>query len=285
MSEIPVSISPRKQKQLQVIPLGDDMPYDFKRPHRHEYFEFFVFPNGGGTHFIDFTEYEIVPNSVHIVFPGQIHLLKRTKATGSIIVSTKEFMNEMNKVFYSSLFQNNFSFPCIVFDEARFSGLGEIVSQLHQELENEKLLTAEVVSSLMSLFLSHCIRSFKPSDSSPKKSHAQSETELYQKFLMLLEEHFADKNTVSFYAKKLAVTPKVLNQCTKLLAGKTGGELIQHRTLTEAKRLLLFTDRSSKEIAYELNFKDNSYFTRFFAKHCGHTPSSFRSYWEEKYHS
>ena len=51
--------------------------YDFSEPHRHNYFEFFCFLEGGGHHIIDFREVPIESNSIHIVAPGQVHQVNR----------------------------------------------------------------------------------------------------------------------------------------------------------------------------------------------------------------
>jgi len=284
MSEIPVSAAAHR-KQLQIIPLGDDMPYDFRRPHRHEYFEFFVFAQGGGAHFIDFTEYTIQENSVHIVFPGQIHLLKRAGAKGLIIVCAREFMDSLSKAFYWHLFERSYAAPCITTNKDSFSALQGAADQLYKELMHEQLLSEELLRSHMSVFLATCVRSFQSMPLSHNQEHQRHDLLTFQQFAALLDSHLSDKHGVSFYASKMAITPKALNNSIRRLTGKTCIDLIQERTLTEAKRLLLYTDKSAKEIAYELNFKDNSYFTRFFSKHTGHTPSTFKSFWEEKYHA
>lgn len=260
------------------------MPYDFKRPHRHDYFEFFIFEKGGGSHFIDFTEYEIFPCTVHVVFPGQIHLLKRAGAKGIIILLTREFMDNLNSIFYSQLLQNNYTAPCISFSEIGFVNLLSQVAALEREISIHQFLSAELLKNHVAIILTYLLREYHVS---ANNSHTflPQEVAIFQRFSALLEQYFADKPQVSFYASALAITPKTLNNCLKKISGKTCVELIQERTLTEAKRMLLYTDKSSKEIGYELNFKDNSYFTRFFNKLTGHTPSSFRAYWEKKYHS
>jgi AraC-like DNA-binding protein len=60
------------------------------------------------------------------------------------------------------------------------------------------------------------------------------------------------------------------------MLGISAGELIRDRILLEAKRLLINLDLTISEIAYQLNFSDNSYFTKFFKKYTGQKPDEFR---------
>jgi AraC-like DNA-binding protein len=74
----------------------------------------------------------------------------------------------------------------------------------------------------------------------------------------------------------LYITPNHLNALSKEQLGISAGELIRNRIILEAKRLLAIKDYSIAEIAYELSFADNSYFTKFFKKIEGVTPEEFR---------
>jgi AraC family transcriptional regulator, transcriptional activator of pobA len=287
MDQIPVSKLKKEDKELQIIPLGDEMPYDFKKPHRHDYFEFFVFSEGGGSHFLDFVEYPIVKNSIHIVFPTQIHLLKRAGARGKIVICQKDFMNLLSRAYSAQLYQQYFASPFIVFQEDHFQEISRIILTLDAELKEARPLSTEVCRNYMSIFITWCIRqqAEKPTTEVTNLPYSQHQMEMYRRFMGLLEEHFLEKPNVAFYASQLTVTPKVLNNCISKVTGKTCTELVQERTLVEAKRLLLYSDESSKEIAYTLNFKDSSYFTRFFTKMEGKTPKEFKAFWEAKYRS
>jgi AraC family transcriptional regulator, transcriptional activator of pobA len=92
----------------------------------------------------------------------------------------------------------------------------------------------------------------------------------------LVEENFRQQRLLDFYAAKLAMTPDHLNKHAKRTTGVTAGHLIRQRVLTEAKRLLVFSDQPIHEIAEDLAFSDPSHFTRFFRKHTGTTPQQFR---------
>ena len=95
-------------------------------------------------------------------------------------------------------------------------------------------------------------------------------------FQELIEANFLILKTPREYAARMNVTPNYLNALCKKKSGKSAGELIRQRILLEAKRLLAHTKLSASEIAYKLNFQDNSYFGRFFKKSTGLTPEGFR---------
>ena len=81
---------------------------------------------------------------------------------------------------------------------------------------------------------------------------------------------------LSDYADLMFISPKHLNSLCKKGLNKTVTNLIHERNLIEAKRLLLFTDNSVAEIAFELGFADKSYFMKFFKKHTKLTADMFR---------
>jgi hypothetical protein len=103
VTTIPLNTLRQADRLLHISPFSDEIPYDFRRPHRHDYFEFFLFTAGGGTHYIYFTGHPIMAGCVHVIFPSQIHLLKRTGATGFIIICRKEYMSALPKLSYAAV--------------------------------------------------------------------------------------------------------------------------------------------------------------------------------------
>ena len=79
------------------------------------------------------------------------------------------------------------------------------------------------------------------------------------------------------YAGLLFVTPNHLNAVCKEVLGRSAGEVIRDRVILEAKRLMVNQELSISEIAYKLNFPDNSYFSKFFSKYAGVSPEKFRA--------
>jgi AraC family transcriptional activator of pobA len=134
----------------------------------------------------------------------------------------------------------------------------------------------------MNLLLAKCIR--KHAAEHNGESNEVRHLMHYHTFCTMLDASDPDaRMPVAHYAARMGLSAKVLNESIRRASGKTCIALLQDRVLTEAKRRLLYTDESCKEISYALAFKDCSYFTRFFKKLEGMTPVEFKTHWAEKY--
>jgi AraC-like DNA-binding protein len=99
---------------------------------------------------------------------------------------------------------------------------------------------------------------------------------LARDFLRLLEQHVGTLKLPKEYAELLFITPNHLNAVCNEILGRSAGEVIRDRVVLEAKRLMVNKKLSISEIAYKLNFSDNSYFSKFFRKYAGVPPEDFR---------
>ena len=95
-------------------------------------------------------------------------------------------------------------------------------------------------------------------------------------FKELLENNFHKERQPSFYASKMGISPNNFSKICKQYFLKTPSTLIHERVILESKKLIHLTYKSMKEIAAELNFDDENYFSRYFKKHTGITPTAFR---------
>lgn len=100
---------------------------------------------------------------------------------------------------------------------------------------------------------------------------------LMRKFNLLVEGHFRSEHAVSYYAQRLNKSPKTLSNLFALYNNQSPSQIIQERILIEAKRLLSYSDKSAKEITYELGFEDAAYFSAYFKKHTNQSPLEFRN--------
>jgi len=100
---------------------------------------------------------------------------------------------------------------------------------------------------------------------------------IFRKFNFLVETHFREEHSVAFYAERLNKSPKTLSNLFALYNQKSPLQIIQERIVIEAKRLLYHTDKSVKQITYELGFEDAAYFSNFFKRHTSSSPQDFRN--------
>lgn len=100
--------------------------------------------------------------------------------------------------------------------------------------------------------------------------------DVIRKYNFLVETHYKKEHQVSFYAQQLFKSPKTLSNLFALYNHKTPLQIIQERLVQEAKRLFLYTDKTAKEIGYELGFEDAGHFGKFFKRLSGQSVTEIR---------
>lgn len=100
--------------------------------------------------------------------------------------------------------------------------------------------------------------------------------EIIEKFNALIDEHFIEEHHISFYEKKLDLKPKYLSKLSKKHNVPPPCQVLLEKQITHCQDLLLNTDKNIKEIALEMNFKDEFYFSRIFKSKTGKTPTEYR---------
>lgn len=269
--------------QLSSIPLNTNIP------HRHNFYEICVFIEGGGIHEIDFCTYPVESCSLHFISPGQVHLLGgKTKKSGYVIAFTPEFFSD-DALTPGWLIELPFFNPLhaaqiIQLKPKNFSYFLQILDHIANDYDEMGNQAQHIIRSYLKILLLKSNHLYKEVEASIEHAEDPSH-KLVHLFKSLIEQHFNEKHQVQQFSELLNVSSAHLNKCCKQTLGKTASELIMQRILLEAKRLLIFSDQSSKEIAYQLQFEDPAYFSRIFKKKTGYAPSEFRHAMLEKYKS
>ena len=107
-------------------------------------------------------------------------------------------------------------------------------------------------------------------------SHNRAE-EYFKQFTHLLGEHFREERSVGFYARQFCITPKYLTTLIKRISGQSVSEWIDNYVILEAKTLLKYSTMSIQEIAYYLNFPNQSFFGSYFKRNTGMSPSQYKA--------
>ena len=111
----------------------------------------------------------------------------------------------------------------------------------------------------------------------PNTKFQDERLDIFRQYNLLVEANFHKEHTVNFYAQRLNKSPKTLSNLFAIYNQKTPLQMIQDRIVIEAKRLLTYTNKSTKEITHALGFEDSAYFCNFFKRHTTLTPLAFRA--------
>lgn len=176
-----------------------------------------------------------------------------------------------------SLFNDLYGPPLVRPSTVAEIQIKQILQQLADEQEQRQLAYEDASLSLLKLLLIVATRE-KAQHAAACGTRAEFQHPLLAPLRALIEENYRTLHTPKDYAKLLHVTPKTLGRVVREHLGKTLTDLIRERMLTHAKWQLLHTLRPVKEIARELGFRDELYFSRVFKQETGVSPKFFREF-------
>jgi AraC-like DNA-binding protein len=246
--------------------------------HVLSYYDITLLTDGKGTFSLDNLKFDFTPGRIIFSSPGQVrHWDIEAMPTGYVLIFEEafltSFLNDIHFIDNLRYFHNYTTPPEIIIS----SNEQQFLIQLFQNIENEiatfdrndtHILKALLYQSL--IWLNRKYVSIYPENTL---------SELNRHILMfrkLVESNFIANHNVSFYAGKLSITQGHLNDLCRKCLGVGAKQFIQNRIMTEAKKLICFTDSSITEVASHLGFEDPSYFVRKFRKITGQTPLDYR---------
>lgn len=274
---IPVHIlSTEELKEVNVVELPRLTKLPLSEAHRHQFYECFVFLNGGGTHTIDFVEFPILDNSIHIITPGQVHQVNRAKNSYGYVYMFDLLHFNQNKNIVDFLFDHacfdvkEFE-PIYHFDEEFSSTLVSISNLIWKDVQGKSPLKNQLIIGQISLIMLYCMQHTLNKNGSNDGKYSNT----YTAFRRLLNMNFKSMKKVKDYAQQLNVTEKLLNEIIMQRTGENVSSLIFKQLILEAKRLLN-SNVSAKQVAYDLNFVDPAHFSKFFKSQTGYSPTEFK---------
>lgn len=251
---------------------------DLREAHKHSFYHVMLFTEGAGTHTIDFKTFPVRPYQMYFMVPGQVHSWQfEGKVDGYVLNFSVSFLQTLLlKPHYLEQFPFfNGSVDAAVIDLPvdQQIRMQELFEALVQENENDARMSVDMVQTLMiQVFILAGRLSLDKSGVNPNSYNYV----LLRNFKKLIEDNYTKTRLPKDYAMMMFITPNHLNSLCNSSLGMSSGELIRNRVTLEAKRLLINPALSVTEIAYRLNFEDNSYFSKFYKKHTGTTPEEFR---------
>ncbi len=264
--KLPIEIEVKDLKFVKELPelLG--------HPHKATFFQIVWLTSGEAEFNIDFRKILMKENELLIITPGQVCSFDvESEYTGKLILFTNSFFN-------ISEIDSNFMYTSEIFNPVRLNKTiticPKLISNLTDLLENELKqgdtnYKIEIAQSFLRIMLFESERQFT-------KTTDLAVNNVARLFYNAVEQHYKENKNTEFYVHLLNVNEKILSREVKAISGKTPKVYIDSRTILEAKRLLIYSSLSIKEIGYILGFDEPSYFNKYFKKHTKLTPLEFR---------
>lgn len=253
---------------------------DIPRPflHRHAYYHILCLREAKGIHNLDFQNYDIKANTLFFISPGQIHeWFSTTPTSGYVINFSVEFFLQMypqpGEIEEFPFFQAMSEDPALYLSQQNMNDICSLIRLMEEEIQEHRSFRYDIIRSYLLIMLTKLRRLHQ---ARPYQGPAIKQHGLVRRFKSLVDQRYLADRSVQSFAKDLNVTDKHLNEVLRNVTGKTATQLVHERVLLEAKRQLIQSDLSISEIAFNLNFDDPGYFSRFFKKHVRLTPLEFK---------
>ncbi|MDB5282786.1 MAG: AraC family transcriptional regulator, partial [Bacteroidota bacterium] len=173
------------------------------------------------------------------------------------------------------LFFGSYGHLFIKLDESNQRKLETLRSIFVEEFETSGSTQSEMLKMLLKRLIIIGTRLAK--EQYVKNQPVESDSfDTVRKYNLLVDRNFKTQHQVQFYAGELSKSPKTLSNLFARYHHKLPLQIIHDRIIDEAKRLFFYTDKSAKEIAYELGFEDAAHFSRFFKNITGQNISEYK---------
>ena len=254
----------------------------FDHIQRLNYYSLIWIRNGKGTAKADFSEYDFVQNTLFAFSPYQPFMFQTDEQIQGIVINFHPDFFCIHKhhqevACNGVLFNNIYNPPFVTVDENANSTFKMLFEQITVEMQNPALAQYELLVSYLKIFLITASR-LKAEQQTEIQINPEENKEpfILQNLKNYIETHFKTKHSASDYADLLNISAKALAKLTKTHFNKTLTDLISERIIIEAKRELYLTNKAVKEIAYELGYIDEYYFSRFFKNNADISPQAYR---------
>ncbi|MCE7065114.1 helix-turn-helix domain-containing protein [Dyadobacter sp. CY326] len=231
---------------------------------------------------VDFSVYETQRPTFFFISPNQyLKIEEAGPENGYFIFYNRDFyciqIHDQEVACDGLLFNNIRNMPKVEASEEEIAFFSWLFAEMIQEFKLNDSSLEEMVRTYLKQLLIRATRSWKKQHLDNTVTEEQSDLEFFRKFTRLVEEHYKSKHTVADYADFLCMAPKTITHKFNRLRLPQPNEVIKNRIILEAKRLLVHTSLTAKEIAHNLGYEDPAYFSRLFQSKTGESPSSFRA--------
>jgi AraC family transcriptional activator of pobA len=250
----------------------------FTKLRNHQYYSMLLVTEGQGSLQAGVSTFEFTAGCLLCLSLYEPFRIEATTFKGVLIHFHPNFFciykHEEEVACNGVLFNNIYQSPVIKLTQADVASFVTMIKNLQTEMQNTSVAQYEMLTAYLKIFLISAVR-IKLAEQKLSLP-VDKEPFILQTLKDAIEEHYRVKRSPGQYADLLSITPKALNRISKKHLNKTLSGLISERIVIEAKRELYLTGKPVKQIAYELGFEDEFYFSRFFKINATVSPQLYR---------
>lgn len=260
--------------------------HSFDHLQRHNYYSVILLESGTYTLKADVSEYALEGAAIMCFAPYQPFMIRSNSAIGGwaiqfhpdfFCIHKHDREIACNGVLFNTIYEP----PYLALDKQETAKFCGMLLPILEEMNVSELAQYELLVSHLKIFLIHAARLKMQQRNTSKDASSEILPDMREPFILqnlkdAVEQYYRTKHSASDYADILNISAKALAKITKRYYHKTLTDIIAERIVIEAKRELYLTSKTVKEIAYELGFNDEHYFSRFFKTNADVSPQMYR---------
>lgn len=263
--------------QMSEVNILEQLEEQIAVPHRHDHYTCFFLERGCLNFNIDFHNIDIVAPSLLVSTPGQVHHPgSGSDVDGWLVAFDPKYIDENARTIIEQSFTKVALLQLDAIEKKWFINIFEL---LFSSLKEKPSTTFhhQLIQTLLNSFFYRVVSVFQLQEDTRIQEHSSRSIEIVKTFNQLVKKHYLTLKRPAEYASSMSITVSYLNDTVKAVTGFPSTYFIQQEIIREAQRLLMYTGKSIKEIAFQLGYEDYKYFIRLFSKTSGISPSQFRN--------
>jgi len=253
-----------------------------RKEHAHDFYSVILFTGGTGSIVINNDSYKVQSQTICIIGPNQMHSFEGLEdVKGTIFFFCQDFYVEefsfirlLNLFAYTTQTGSEVCYPCMGIDDREFNAINSVINSIKNEydLYTPSNNSAVIIRSHLNILVLKLTELFESKSGKSNKN----DSILIHSLSHMVDSYFIKEQHLAFYTSAFNISESQLNDICQRHFNSGLKKILQNRLMQEARKLLLSSDLSVSEIAYKLNFEDNSYFNKVFKSKTGLTPKKFR---------
>lgn len=260
--------------------MNEQRSFNFQNSHRVKYYKILVITNGIGQHKIDFKKYDFSTGIFMFIAKNQVQSYDfKPGNDGYIITFSESYLKETIKtkknLSETCLYNFHYNKPTVQVVAKEQEYFVTLTERIFQEFNRKgNSVNNEIIQTLLNLLL---LNSERIKQDELIKSSNLDYSNIFFNFKNLVETQYSKTRNATYFANKLQISYKHLNNICKQFINKTAKQFIDDFVILEAKRCLLASEMSVKEITEHTGFDEPTNFVKYFKKHTKLSPVQFRN--------